>query len=121
MITRSHSSPTRIAVSGTHGVGKTTFCADLKGALSSHPSGPYNVEVVTDVARHLHAEGVPINQGTEESQYALFFERHVSNIFSEPDVDFVIYDRTILDSIAYATANGNLNAHWISFAKTVAS
>lgn len=81
---------------------------------------PSTVELVTDVARTLYAQGIPINQETEDSQYALFFEKHLANLFHNSSADFVIYDRTILDSISYAQANGNLAASWLQFAKTVA-
>jgi thymidylate kinase len=111
----------RVAVSGTHGVGKTTFCEDLAAALRDHRRGPYSVEVIKDVARHLHAEGVPINQGTADAQYALFFERHVLNLCTHRSVDFVVFDRTIFDSIGYATANANLDKQWISFVKVLST
>ena len=102
----------RIAVSGAHGAGKTTFCNDLAEALKKQGK---SVEVKTDVARSLRDDGVPINRGTEESQYPLFLEKHLDNLFQEYDSDFVLYDRTMLDTIAYATANGNLDAKWLAF------
>jgi thymidylate kinase len=113
--------PIRIAVSGAHGVGKTTFCFDLQKALRSHESGPYKAEVITDVARALHAQGIPINQGTEESQYALFFEKHISNLFIQSTSDYLIYDRTILDSLGYAAVNANLSQNWTHFVKTLST
>jgi len=113
-------SPIRVAVSGAHGVGKTTFCRDLKATLESRAGRVAgSVELVTEVARTLSAEGIPINRETAEDQYALFFEKHISNLFRETQADFVVYDRTILDSIAYATTNGNLAPPWIQFTKTV--
>lgn len=112
--------PYRIAVSGAHGVGKTTFCDDLKIALQSDDWGNNSVHVVTDVARSLKAEGIPINQETVADQYAPFFERHFLNLFVDNDADFVIYDRTILDSLGYATANGNLALPWMRLIKTIA-
>ena len=87
------SRPISISVSGAHGVGKTTFCNDLAGTLKSHGDGSHRVEVVTNVARDLHAKGIPINRGTEELQYPLFLEQHLTNLFAHNDSDFVIYDR----------------------------
>ena len=110
--------PVRISVSGAHGVGKTTFCSDVADALKA---GGRTVEIKTDVARSLKGEGVPINQSTEDAQYALFFERHLDNLFAPPQTDVVLYDRTILDSIAYAIANKNLDSRWLSFAKKAAA
>lgn len=108
----------RIAVSGAHGVGKTTFCNDLADALKNKG---FSVEIKTDVARSLREEGVPINRGTEESQYPLFLERHLANLLDNGDSDFVVYDRTMLDTIAYATANGNLGDQWLSFLRKAAT
>lgn len=110
--------PIKIAVSGAHGVGKTTFCNDLRSALEQ---SDVVIHIVTEVARTLKAEGVPINRETQGSQYALFFERHVSNLFTNHTVDYVVYDRTILDSLAYAVVNGNLDLNWIRFIRTLSS
>jgi thymidylate kinase len=112
--------PFRIAVSGAHGVGKTTFCSDLKAALLRGEGQSISVELVTQVARSLNAQGIAINRGTEEDQYALFFAKHISNLFRTTKSSVMIYDRTIIDSIAYATANGNLAKSWMQFAKVVA-
>jgi len=92
--------PVRIAVSGAHGVGKTTFCFDLEAALTSLHDGCKTAHVFTEVARSLKAEGIPINRETEESQYALFFEKHAFNLLTNDiEADCLIYDRTILDSL----------------------
>ncbi|HEY4487500.1 MAG TPA: AAA family ATPase [Candidatus Paceibacterota bacterium] len=114
------SKPVRIAVSGAHGVGKTTFCGDLAEAFKSDDQERHSVEVVTNVGRDLHAMGIPINKGTEESQYPLFLEKHIANIFKDWQSDFVIYDRTIVDTLAYGIANGNLDHRWISFLRKTA-
>ena len=105
----------RIAVSGTHSVGKTTFCADLGAALRTLDGSSHTVEVITNVSRHLFVSGVKVNKETEESEYPLFLEKHISNIFKDWGTDFVVHDRTIIDTIAYGTANGNLHPNWISF------
>ena len=102
----------RIAVSGAHGVGKTTLCNDLAKALRE---GDKSAEVVTNVGRHLHAAGIPVNKGTKEEQYPLFLEKHLVNLLAEYGSEFVIYDRTMVDTIAYGVANGNLDPRWISF------
>lgn len=111
--------PVRIAVSGAHGVGKTTFCFDLKRSLES--DSLHSVHVFTEVARALRAEGIPINRETKESQYALFFEKHVSNLFLGHSAEYLVYDRTILDSLAYGLVNGNLDQNWVRFVSTLAS
>jgi thymidylate kinase len=111
--------PIRIAVSGAHGVGKTTFCLDLQAALTDSSSRAHSVELVKEVARTLRAEGVPINQGTTESQYARFFEKHLYNLLIDRDTDYVIYDRTVLDSLGYARANGNLGESWTNLVTTI--
>jgi len=108
-------------VSGAHGVGKTTLCFDLQSALEAQKERPPSVCVLTDVARTLRTEGIRINRETEDSQYALFFEKHVCNLLADHSADYIIYDRTVLDSIAYAAVNGNLHEHWIRFMKSLSS
>ena len=108
----------RVAVSGAHGVGKTTFCNDFADALRNKG---LSVDVKTDVARTLREEGVAINQQTEGAEYALFLEKHLDNLYAEPESDVVMYDRTMLDTIAYATANGNLDDRWLSFLRKAAA
>src|ERR1043166_2086223 len=105
----------RVAVSGAHGVGKTTFCSDLQSSLQSMGGKAPRVHLCTEVARALQAEGIPINRGTEEWQYALFFQRHLSNLVVDHMTDYVIYDRTMLDSLSYAVVNNNLHESWVEF------
>lgn len=102
----------RVAVSGAHGVGKTTFCNDLAAAFKGRSK---SVEVLTNVSRDLHAEGVAINEGTEESEYPLFLEKHLTNLFEKGESEYIIHDRTMVDTVSYAIANGNLHQRWISF------
>lgn len=113
--------PIRIGVSGAHGVGKSTFCADLRVCLQEIRSKDCRIEVVADVARTLLKQGVGINKNTREEEYPLFFDLHLRNILSERSADFVIFDRTILDSVAYAGVNEHLHPNWLSFVKSVTS
>ena len=108
-----------IAVSGAQGVGKTTFCNDLAAALAASRTPAPSVEVRGDVARSLIAHGVSSDAGTSSEEYPLYFEGHVRNMFEPTSADFVLCERTIVDTIAYAKLNGNLDANWLRFAATL--
>jgi thymidylate kinase len=103
-----------LAVSGAQGVGKSTFCADLKGALLERWPGR-TVEIRTRVARGLKDIGISSDQQTEEDHYPLYLERHIENLLTVSSADYVILERTLLDTLAYATLNANMRAAWMDF------
>lgn len=109
----------RIAISGAQGVGKTTFCTDLTAALTQSRIPPPSIEVRGNVARALIAKGVASDARTSADEYPRYLEAHIKNLFEPSTADFVICERTIVDTLAYARLNGNLEANWLSFASTL--
>jgi hypothetical protein len=103
-----------VAVSGAQGVGKTTFCADLKSALlEKWPER--SVEIRTRVARGLKDVGISSDQQTEEEHYPLYLGVHIDNLLTVSSADYVILERTLFDTLAYATLNDNMRAAWMDF------
>ena len=86
----------KLAFIGTHGVGKTTLCYELAGALKRH--GP-NVDMVKEVAR---LSPLPVNQKTSlEAQTWILATQVAEEIRSAAQADVVVCDRSVLDNYAY--------------------
>ena len=83
-----------IAVTGTHGSGKSTLVKKLEQRVKQ--SGK-NVYVVREVARNC-----PYELGTIDAQDYIFHNQMKQEMYAlKQDVDTVILDRMVLDSICY--------------------
>ncbi len=102
---------TFLAISGAQGVGKTTFCNDLSAALKDVAG--VSVEMRARVARDLKDRGISSDERTSASDYAPYFERHIENLLKDSVSDYVLLDRSIVDTLAYARVNGNLEPSWM--------
>lgn len=86
----------KVAFIGTHGVGKTTLCYELAGALKREG---LHVDIVKEVAR---LSPLPINQKTSlEAQTWIFLTQMAEEIRSASQHDLVVCDRSVLDNYAY--------------------
>lgn len=86
----------KIAFIGTHGVGKTTLCYDLAGALKR--SG-VAVDMVKEVAR---LSPLPINRKTSlDAQTWILMTQVAEEIRSRAYNDVVVCDRSAVDNYAY--------------------
>ena len=86
----------KIALIGTHGVGKTTLafevCAQLKIA-------GYSVELVTEIARR---SPFPVNEGTTlESQLWILHQQIATELEMMSRAQYVVCDRAVIDNYAY--------------------
>jgi nicotinamide riboside kinase len=86
----------KLALIGTHGVGKTTLafeiCAQLKIA-------GYSVELVTEIARR---SPFPVNEGTTlESQLWILHQQIATELEMTPRAQYVVCDRAVIDNYAY--------------------
>jgi nicotinamide riboside kinase len=86
----------KLALIGTHGVGKTTLafeiCAQLKIA-------GYSVELVTEIARR---SPFPVNEGTTlESQLWILHQQIAQELEAAPRAQYVVCDRAVIDNYAY--------------------
>ena len=86
----------KIALIGTHGVGKTTLCYDLAARLKRLDRG---VHLVTEVARECP---LPINRGTTlDAQSWILHTQCAREIAGVASGDVVVCDRSVLDNYAY--------------------
>jgi predicted ATPase len=86
----------KVAFIGTHGVGKTTLCYDLAGALKKRD---LTVEIVREVARECP---LPINQETTLKAQAWILHTQIAwELQAEAKADVVFCDRAVLDNFCY--------------------
>jgi nicotinamide riboside kinase len=86
----------KIALIGTHGVGKTTLCFEMAARLKRRNS---DVEVVREVARKCP---LPINQDTTVSAQEWILHTQISwEIEAAATADIVLCDRSVLDNYCY--------------------
>jgi predicted ATPase len=84
----------RIAVSGSHGVGKTTLVDRLGKALSARG---IHCAIATEPIRKIAADARPDDP---RSNSLRLIEEHFHRL-DQPGYDCCIYDRTLLDMLAY--------------------
>lgn len=84
----------KIAICGTHGVGKTTLVESLRDE-------PKFKDYLFDnnVTRWVHSLGFNINEGTSEASQEINMLKRVANLNSFKDI---IADRSIIDVLAYS-------------------
>lgn len=86
-----------IAITGTHGTGKTTLSFQLAAEYKKLGA---NVKVIQEVARICP---FPINDGmTKQAALWIYHEHSKKQLEACRDHDVIICDRTICDSFAYA-------------------
>ena len=86
----------KIALIGSHGVGKTTLCFELAAALKRRNA---DLEMVREVARRCP---LPINQETTvAAQEWILHEQIAWELEAAATHDTVLCDRSILDNYAY--------------------
>lgn len=93
----------KIAVVGSHGVGKTTFLAELfLRCKIQYPD--QTVGIVQETASECP---FPINfESTEQSQLWIFTEQIRRELEQQQRYDIVICDRSVFDPVAYCFAYG---------------
>ncbi len=88
--------PLKIALIGTHGVGKTTLAYEICSLLKK---ADHNVELVTEVARR---SPFPVNEATTiEGQLWILHEQIASELDAASRAPHVICDRSVLDNYCY--------------------
>jgi predicted ATPase len=86
----------KIAFIGTHGVGKTTLCYELAGALKRKG---VHADIVKEVAR---LSPLPINRKTSlDAQTWILMTQVAEEIRSAAHHQAVVCDRSVLDNYAY--------------------
>ncbi len=86
----------KLALIGTHGVGKTTLAYEVCSLLKK---ADYNVELVTEVARR---SPFPVNEGTTlEGQLWILHAQIAAELEAAARAPHIICDRAALDNYAY--------------------
>ena len=86
----------KLALIGTHGVGKTTLAYDICALLKKASK---NVDLVTEVARR---NPFPINEATTlESQLWILHTQIADELAAAQRAPYVICDRSVLDNYCY--------------------
>ena len=106
----------KVALIGTHGVGKTTLCFELAARLKRRD---VDVEMVREVARHCP---LPINRETSAAAQAWILHTQMAwELEAAARHPLVLCDRSVLDNYCYLLyATGpqpsweNLLAHWLA-------
>lgn len=90
----------RIAIAGTHGVGKTSLAYALMNSLAG-----FQVTLNSQLARTLIKNGYPLGRDATAESYVQYIVAQLrAEQFCEP-CDLFISDRTLLDPLAYAITN----------------
>jgi hypothetical protein len=86
----------KLALIGTHGVGKTTLAYEVCSLLKK---ADYNVELVTEVARR---SPFPVNEATTlEGQLWILHAQIAAELEAAARASHVICDRAVLDNYGY--------------------
>lgn len=86
----------KLALIGTHGVGKTTLAYEVCSLLKK---ADYNVELVTEVARK---SPFPVNEGTTlEGQLWILHAQIAAELEAGARAPHIICDRAVLDNYGY--------------------
>lgn len=86
----------KLALIGTHGVGKTTLAYEICSLLKK---ADYNVELVTEVARQ---SPFPVNAATTlEGQFWILHAQIAAELSASRHAPHVICDRAVLDNYCY--------------------
>jgi GTPase SAR1 family protein len=97
----------KIALIGTHGVGKTTLCYDLAAHLKKRNA---DVELVREVARRCP---LPINEGTTAAAQAWILHTQIcEEIVATSNSTVVLCDRSALDNYCYMVHAGGASKAW---------
>ncbi|RLE29026.1 MAG: hypothetical protein DRJ61_15350 [Acidobacteria bacterium] len=97
----------KIALIGTHGIGKTTLCFDLAARLKRRNN---DVELVREVARRCP---MPINETTTRAAQAWILHTQIAEEIAATALhEVVIADRSVLDNYCYMVHASGTSILW---------
>lgn len=91
----------RIAITGTHGVGKSSLGRKAVKCWNDL----FSTELIQGVARSIILEGFPLNMDAVDESYIQYIVKQIKAERMSKKNDIVISDRTLLDPLAYALVN----------------
>lgn len=101
----------RIALSGAHGVGKTTLCDQLTYAFSdAFPNA--TIVRVGNISRDLIAQKkVKPDVNSSLDDYYVYIAEYVKRLLNA-NGEYILHDRTLIDAMAYICYNKNYPEHF---------
>lgn len=90
----------RVAIAGSHGVGKTTLACSLANHYKD-----LKVTLNTQIARSLIRKGYPLGKEATSESYVQYIIAQLSAEQESLNCDLFISDRTLLDPLSYAVVN----------------
>lgn len=90
-----------IALSGAHGVGKTT----LGRGLYQYYHSKYKTYLNAGIARKIIAQGYALGADATIDSYVEYIIEHLSALSQAKEYDLYLSDRSLLDAYAYALNN----------------
>jgi len=108
-----------VGVSGADSQDRTEFCRKLQERLAARYGNELAVNLVPSPAKELIVEGAGFDAATKTDDYAAYLFRHMSNVNQAPN-GIIIFDRTLLDTLAFAELNRNLTGDWLALAEQTA-
>ena len=95
----------KVAIAGSHGVGKTTLAYSLANHFTS-------LEVIlnTQLARSLIKKGYPLGKEASVESYVQYIIAQLRSEQEAEQCDLFISDRTLLDPLSYAMVNSKMGS-----------
>ncbi|HKV93631.1 MAG TPA: metallophosphoesterase [Candidatus Angelobacter sp.] len=109
-----------IGISGGTSEQRTAFTRGLERHLAKKYSERISIELKPSPARDVIREGRGHDQQTRPEDYAVYLEKHMKNFNDASNSGLVVFDRTLLDTLAFAELNGNLPEEWLSLLQQTA-
>lgn len=103
-----------VGISGGTSKQRAAFTRDLDRRLLGKYSKQFPVELKPSPARDVINEGHGYDQKTRPEDYAVYLEKHMKNLNEASKSGIVLFDRTLLDTLAFAELNRNLGEEWLA-------
>lgn len=108
-----------VGVSGASSQKRSEFCGKLKDRLAARYGREVAVNLTPSPGKELVVKGASFDADTTTDDYAAYLCRHMTNVNEAPN-GVVIFDRTLLDTLAFAELNRNLTGDWLALAQQTA-
>lgn len=90
----------KVAIAGSHGVGKTTLAYSISNYYSK-----WNVTLNTHIARTLIEKGYPLGKEATVESYIQYIIAQLAAEQKSTNSDLFVSDRSLLDPLSYAIIN----------------
>jgi predicted MPP superfamily phosphohydrolase len=108
-----------VGISGASSEDRSEFCRKLRERLAARYGKEVPVSLTPSPGRDLVEKGLSFDANTKSEDYAAYLCRHMTNVNEAPS-GIVIFERTLLDTLAFAELNQNLTGDWLELARQLA-